>query len=147
MLETKVVIHGLRDVRSALAKVDAAAPAALRRALKEEVAEPAAGRIRARVPVGPGAGGHWRSEIKAGATARGAHVTWGRSARPYAGWVEFGGTLRHHDHSGRPTGVTITRPRVAGGRYVYPVIKQYQPEALEAAAGVIDRLATRAGLT
>ncbi len=95
MAAPDIQIVGLREVRRALRQVDEELPRELSRELKQRVAVPVATLIAARVPLGPGRKGHWRSEIRAGGNARGAYITWGRSAHRWRGWVEFGGDRVH----------------------------------------------------
>jgi len=139
-----VQVEGLKAFRKALQEADTELTKELRRELRE-VAKIAESAIRAAVPVGPNRGGHWRSDIKAGTSGTIAYVTWGRSARPYAPWLEFGGAIR------RPRPVSggyteIRRPRTPEGRYVYPTVERLEPVLERQAARALDRVLRKADL-
>jgi len=131
-----VQIEGLKQLRKALKEADAALTKELRNKLRD-VAKLAETAIRQRVPYGPNVGGHWRQDIKAGTSGASAYVTWGKSARPYAPWLEFGGAIR------RPRPVSggfteIRRPRTPEGRYVHPTVERLEPVLERQAAQAID---------
>lgn len=140
--DVRITISGIPELKAALRHIDAQLPRELQRRLKQQVADPAAASIRAAIPVGPAAGGHWRSDISAGSNSKGAFVTWGRTERPYAGWVEFGGTIRQPRR-----GVTLRRPRISGGRYVYPTVRRKIPDLERAALQAVTDVARSAGFT
>ena len=63
------------------------------------------------------------------------YVQGGNASTPYYGWLDFGGTLR-------PTGArrnTQKRPRVSGGRYIYPALAESNKELADAVARAVDR--------
>lgn len=67
----------------------------------------------------PAITGDARSSVRVVSRGNSIVVAAGSARAPYYGWLDFGGTLR-------PTGRrrnTITRPRVKGGRYLFPAIK------------------------
>lgn len=75
----------------------------------EMIAKGVAAQAGSRVP-------HRTGRAQASYQARGTAVTFGDV--PYVPWLEFGGTV------GRKNGTrgTVSRPRVKGGRYLYPAI-------------------------
>jgi hypothetical protein len=135
-------IEGLREFASAVRKLDNETAKRMRRELKQEVAEPVAQRIRSNVPV---RSGNWRKAIRGGATNKGAHIVWGRSKVPYAGWMEFGGGLPSKQRRSGPP--RVRRDREPEGRYVFPEIGEAREEAMEAAQRVLDRAARDARLS
>lgn len=134
-------IEGLRDFSRAVKKASNETAKEMRRELKSEIAEPLARSVRGNVPVRSGT---WRRSIRAGATQRGAHITWGRARVPYAGWMEFGGQLPSKA-SGRPA--RVVRTRTPGGRYVYPEIARARPETEQTVQQLIHRTFQRVELS
>jgi len=67
-----------------------------------------------------------------GTLARGGGV-------PYAGWIEFGGTI---------TGpkATNTRPFVKQGRYLFPSAEQERKPVMDTLGREVERLIKKAGL-
>lgn len=134
-------IGGLRDFNRAIKQASTDTARDLKRELIGEVAEPVAERIRGNVPTRTG---RWRRSIRAGATQKGAHITWGRKTVPYAGWMEFGGGIPNkRNRTGAPR---IRRPREADGRYVFPEVGQARAEAEQTAQQVLHRAFQRAQL-
>lgn len=133
-------IEGLRDFNRAIKQVSPDVASSLKDELRGEVAEPVAARARSNVPERTG---RWKRAIKAGATQRGAHITWGRKTVPYAGWMEFGGQLPSK-RSGKPA--RVRRQRVGDGRYIYPEVAAGRDEAVATAQRVLDRSFRRARL-
>lgn len=133
-------VVGLRDFQRSVKRASSETSKQLKREMKAEVAEPVARTIRGNVPVDSG---RWQRSIKAGSTTRGAHVVWGRSQVPYAGWLEFGGQLPSR-RSGQPP--RVQRTRVSSGRYVWPEIGRARNTAEQAAEQVLQRAFQQARL-
>lgn len=124
-------IEGLRDFNRAVKRASTDTAKALNRRMKTEVADPVAQTIRGNVPV---KSGRWKRSIKPGATAKGAHITWGRSTVPYAGWMEFGGR-----RAGGPGGSAVAvRTRTPDGRYVWPEVGRARGQAEETAQQILQ---------
>jgi hypothetical protein len=149
------VLHGVREFRQGLRRVDRELDRELARRMRFEVAQPVSNAIRDRVPrsntspvVGGPASGrrakkrHWYADIRPEVTAAGnPAIVWGRQSTPYAGWLEFGGRIRQPRR-----GVTLVRARVPGGRYVYPEVGRARPRAVRTAQDVLSDIAGRAGI-
>lgn len=133
MARPTVRVEGIREFQAALRKADRLFPRELRKCFNE-VAEPIADEAAQNVPVRTGA---LRSSIRPLSTQREGRVAMGYESRvPYAGWIEFGGTL--------PSGPT--RPFVKAGRYLFPVPEQHQGRIQKSMERVLNRLASSAGL-
>jgi hypothetical protein len=108
-------ILGLRELAFAFKVVSDEAPIAMKSGLKG-IVENIAGKIAGRFPslTGRAAG-----SVKPKATSRGAGISFGGSAAPYAPWLDFGGRVGRNKSIERPW---MGRP--GDGRYVYPTIKE-----------------------
>lgn len=80
--------------------------------------------------------------VKAGVSGNNAYVQTGKKTVPYAAWLDFGGTLK--PVGGRKN--TIQRPRIQGGRYLYPAIEQMRPQTEREAHEAFDETARELGL-
>lgn len=133
-----VHVENLAQFRKALGAVDPALPKALRDKLK-----PIGERIATRARSGmPRRSGRAAGSVKSGVSGNRAYVQIGKAAVPYAPWLDFGGTLR-------PTGGrrnTIVRPKVQGGRYLYPAIEAMRTQTEHAASQAFDEAAREARL-
>ena len=86
--------------------------------------------------------GRAKGAVKAGVSGNNAYVQTGSRAVPWGPWLDFGGTLK-------PTGGrhnTIRRPRVKGGRYLYPAIGRKRQRITEAAAQALEDTGRELGL-
>jgi hypothetical protein len=88
------------------------------RAAGKETVEPVAALTRERLPHGTGA---LAGSVRSSGTRTGGAVRYGSKTRPYAGWVEFGGS--------RPDG--SSREYVATGRYLFPAARDLAGSAAE----------------
>jgi hypothetical protein len=86
----------------------------------KEAAEPVAGAARMALPHDSGG---LSGDVRVNATRTGATVRMGRKAKPYAGWVEFGGT-RHSPHES-------SREYVRDGRFLFPAARQLATTVLD----------------
>lgn len=133
-----VHVEGLKELRRALGQVDKQLPKNLRGRLKK-IGDKVADRARQRMPkrTGRAAG-----SVKAGVSGNTAYVQTGKKTVPWASWLDFGGTLR-------PTGRrfnTQTRPRIKGGRYVFPAIEEMKPQTEREALEAFEETARELGL-
>ena len=116
-------ISGLREIRRDLISADKRYGPEIRKILKA-TAEIVASDARSTVPVGPALGGHVKNTFKAGSSGPSSVVRAGSKKNPYAGWLDFGGTIS-------PKGTPINRQVKKLGRYIYPAIKRKLPVAVE----------------
>lgn len=89
----------------------------LRQAAKQ-ASQVVADEAERRVPV---RSGRLRQSIRAAATTRGGVVKAGGARVPYAGWIEYGGTIKFKSRQGG-----IHRPRLKRGRYIRPAAEAKQ---------------------
>lgn len=141
MAQVVVRAEGLKELRSALRDVDKALPREIRKALNEG-ARVVVNEARPTLPVRTG---RLAASLRASSTAREGRVTMGRANVPYAGWIEFGGVIRHAGH-GHVNDHLIRRPFVAAGRYVFPAAVRRRDQVIEACDRAVDDLIVRAGL-
>lgn len=132
-----VQVEGLRELSRALKKYDDKLSDRLKEELKAG-ADMAALKAKARIPRGPGRRpGHAANFVKGMATRSGrAYVKWGRKTLPYAGWLEFGGTIDQRPVRNRQ----ITRPRRPEGYYVYPAVRDQQKNIARKVEQSIDKI-------
>lgn len=133
-----VSVDGLAELRKSLGQIDKTLPKHLRTRLKA-VADEVADVSRSRVPVKTGRA---RASVKSGVSGNRAYVQEGKATVPYMGWLDFGGTLK-------PVGRrknTIVRARPRGGRFLYPVIAQMQPQITAGAEKAFEDTARELGL-
>lgn len=131
----KVEVQGLKEFRSALKKMDADLPKAVRIALNgatEVVTDYALTQIPRRT-------GAARASIKAKSTQTTARVSGGAKKAPYFPWLDFGG-------EGRKKGRPAARPFLKEGRYLWKALSVKRPEFLEALQAGIVAIAKDAGL-
>lgn len=133
-----VRVENLAQFRKALGAVDPALPKALRDKLKP-IGERIATRARSTMPR---RSGRAAASVKSGVSGNRAYVQIGSARTPYAAWLDFGGTLRP---TGRRHG-TQHRPKIRGGRYLYPAIEAMRPATERAASEAFDQAAREAGL-
>lgn len=137
MAQVGIRVQGLNDFVRLLREVDKELPKEVRKGFNQ-VAEVVATDARARVPVRSGA---LRASIRVSSTQREARITMGSAKVPYAGWMEFGGTLAHPKR-----GTEQRRPIVRRGRYLYGSYFAHRDLVGRKAEEVLSTLATKAGL-
>ena len=109
-----IKVEGLADLSKALRKLtDKEIPKGLQR-LNKELAVRIASKAATKVPV---RSGKLKRSVKGLGQQRGAAIKMGTAKLPYAGWIEFGGTI---NFATRDT--TRDRPFVKEGRYLYPTV-------------------------
>lgn len=126
--------------------------------------------VKTAKPTIPVRSGRLAGSLKSASTQREGRVKMGTPKRvPYAGWIEFGGTIIHegpsHRHGHGPQGVKrrvssrrgsktvvlgarhlIRRPFVKGGRYLFPAFEKSEPRVSRVAADGVEKLLRKAGL-
>jgi hypothetical protein len=126
MADTRIEVHGLRELRAALKNAEGRSPRELQLANKR-AAEIIAREARRRAPAGPHEGGGRvapiAASIKAQATTGRGVVAFGGQRSPHAPAYEFGGTLKRH--------ASQSRTRVQKRPFVYPAIEAEIPHVLE----------------
>lgn len=112
MAKQQIQVEGLRELSKALRNLeDKELPKQLRLANKK-AAEVVAQEAKTRVPVRTG---NLQRSIKATASRTSASVKMGSAKVPYAGWIEFGGSIKFKTRD-----AVLTREVVKGGRYIRP---------------------------
>jgi hypothetical protein len=129
MADTRIEVHGLRELTRALKEAENHTPRELQQA-NLRFAEIIARAARQRAPEGPHEGGGkprtvvpFSGSIKAQATTRKAFVVFGGQRSPHGPPIEFGGTLKRH--------ASQSRTRVAKRPAVYPAIEAETPHGLQ----------------
>ena len=128
MADVRVQTQGLAELRRDLKKLDPLIDRELRDAIRE-AADKVAVTAGALAPRDSGALAHSIRPYVAGAKASVG------STLPYAGWIEFGGTIR-------PRGVPITRE---GTGMVGRAVEDHADQIVEDIGDGIDQAARRAG--
>ena len=134
-MRVQVKVEGMWEFRKALRAVDTEFPKQLRKGLNT-VAEQVADEAATRVPVRSGG---LKASIRPLSTQSEGRVVMGRARVPYAGWIEFGGTIS-------PRGAPMTREFKKGGRYLFPVADEMEPKIRRDSARLLDAFANKAGL-
>ncbi len=116
----RVQVEGLRDTLRDLKALDADAAKAMSQTT-------VAKQVRMKVPKDTGAAA---GSYKARGGAKGASLAFGGAKAPYAPWLDFGGKL--------PQGGN--RPRVKGGRYLYPTIESNLEDVADQVAKALEDL-------
>lgn len=133
-----VEVEGLKELRRSLGQIDKSLQKNLRGRFKV-IGDKVAARARDRMPRRTGRAA---ASVKSGVSGNKAYVQHGKATVPYVGWLDFGGVLK-------PTGArrnTITRPRIQGGRYLYPAIEQMAPQTQKEALEAIEATKRELGL-
>jgi hypothetical protein len=131
-----VSVRGVKELRAALNEVERKLPRELRVAFNE-AAKHVVGRAKPNVPVRSGA---LMSSIKPASTQRTGRVTYSPPGKvPYAGWIEFGGTIRG------PKGARV-RPFIKQGRYLFPAAEREREPVIKTLEEQLGKLIKRAGL-
>lgn len=117
----RIEVEGLRETVRDLKKVgDDTIPAKIREA-NLEAAEIVAADARNRAPVRTGA---LRGTIRATGQQSAGVVREGSSRVPYAGFIDYGGTIT-------PKGAPVRREYRSGGRIVYPALQAKRNTIIE----------------
>ena len=143
-----VRVEGLRELRRALKATNELLPRELSQELKElagDVRDEAKSRLEADVEHSTGRAA---GSIRTVAFRGGAGVRAGGARVPYFGWLDFGGTIRHHGarHRHEHTHL-IQREVVREGRYLYPAADAKAAAIAPKVESLIERTMVRAGFT
>lgn len=146
MAGNPVGVEGLAELRRALGQIGGRPLQKNLRTKFVKIGQEVAADARGHVPVGPDRknkkGGSARASIKAGVSGNNAYVQGGKAKVPYFGWLDFGGTLK--PVGGRHN--KIERPKVKGGRYLYPAIGRKRGRITQAAAQALEDTGRELGL-
>lgn len=134
-MRVKLKVEGMWEFRKALRAVDTELPKQLRKGFNE-VAELVANEAADRVPVRSGA---LRDSIRPRSTQSEGRVVMGRASVPYAGWIDFGGTIS-------PRGAPMTRDFRRNGRYLFVAADDLAPRIRKETVDVLNRFVDKAGL-
>lgn len=134
-MRVKLKVEGMWEFRKALRAVDTELPKQLRKGFNE-VAELVANEAADRVPVRSGA---LRDSIRPRSTQSEGRVVMGRASVPYAGWIDFGGTIS-------PRGTAMTRDFRRNGRYLFVAADDLAPRIRKETEQVLNRFVDKAGL-
>lgn len=139
-----VGVEGLAELRRALGQIGGLPLQKKLRARFLAVGEEIVADARQYVPVSTKdkKAGHVRDSLRAGVSGNNAYVQGGKASVPYYGWLEYGGVLK--PVGGRHN--TIKRPRIKGGRYLYPAIGRKRERINEAAAQALEDTGRELGL-
>ena len=103
-----ITVEGLRELRTALRKVDGEMQKMLRDA-QNDAAQIVVNRAKPKVPARTGRA---RDSIRVGSTQTATRVKAGSKRAPYYAWLDFGGRV------GRKK--SVHRPFLREGRYIFP---------------------------
>lgn len=143
MLNAGIQIEGLAAFRRDLKKIDDNLTKELRADLLE-IGREIVREAKPLVPLGSQLGGHAKDDIRAGVSGNNAYVAGGSKARPYYGWLDYGG---REPVKGRPRSVGPWKGSGAGpsgGRYISKTIRRNKPEIEKKAAAAFDKAADAA---
>ena len=155
MTVAEINITGLKELRTALRRLDAGLLPELREGLKA-AADIAVRDIRAQVPKDSGKAA---GSVRSVASGNRIFIKGGGARVPYFGWLEFGGRLPGHRPNAKkalawPGGAHPVAyaagaelPKVRDGRYIRPTIRRLTPQIVEKAADAFDEAKRKAGLS
>jgi len=129
-------VHGLRELKRTLRRIDRGAPKGLRLA-GNKAAQIVVDTAKPRVPLGPPQGGHAKSSIRAASTTSAARVRAGGARFPYYPWLDFGGRV------GRKN--SVHRPFLKTGRYIWAAFAQERDRVERVLRDELVDVAERAG--
>lgn len=130
----KVQVRGIRELNKAFKQVSDDLPKQMKvgfQKISQMVVDAAAPKV-------PEKSGKARASYKARGTAKGASIAFGGTKAPYAPWLDFGGKV------GRKK--SIQRAFIKEGRYLYPTIKELNPQILNAVEELVNDVEKGAGL-
>lgn len=129
-----VEVQGLREFSRALKRAEVGLPKELRKGMND-IARTVADDARRSVPVESGA---LAKSIRPSSTTRVGRVSMGGARVPYAGFIEFGGSVgRNH---------STKRTYVRDGRYLRPAYERNRARVQAEMVTLVDRLIQQSGL-
>lgn len=129
----EIRIRGLREVISALRRIDADIPGEMKEGMTN-VAESVASRVRSKVPV---LTGRARDSVKGRGGQSKASIVAGGRAAPHYPWLDFGGRVGRNK--------SISRPFIEKGRYIYPTIAEHDADIRRETDELLKGLIKKAG--
>lgn len=145
MAQPGVYVAGVRELRSALRRMDSSLLPEVREGLRDAgqvVARDAKRRVRASIKNPSRSSGRAEGSIRITVGGNKVYIVGGKARVPYFGWLDFGGTLR--PSGGRRN--TINRSRPSKGRYIYPAIGSNIDEVVRGIEKAVRSAARKAGL-
>ena len=137
MAGTRITVHGLREFRTGLRRMDRKLPKGIRLA-GNKAADIIVATAKPRVPLGPGRGGHAKDSIRAQSTATAARVAAGSRKFAYFGWLDFGSKKKYAR--------LPDRPYLKEGRYVWKAFADRRAEVQDTLRDELVTLAESAGV-
>lgn len=141
-----VEVRGVRELRSAMRRMDNEMPGKLKQGMMEIATVVVAG-IQSKAPR---RSGDAADSVRPRASQTGAAIAFGGQAAPYFPWLDFGGTTGKGHRPGVAWSGSIKREWLGNpkgmGRFVYPTIEEKGPEIEKRIEGIVARTATRADL-
>jgi hypothetical protein len=140
-----VEVVGLLDLQKALKDIEPTLKKEFNKELRK-LGNKVAAEVRSKVPAKTGRA---RASVKSGVRNGMAYVQGGKATVPYFAWLDFGGPTREKGPNGpwRNGWKPGRREFIREGRYLYPTVREMQPEILAAAEEAFDRTARKLGLT
>lgn len=138
-------IEGLREFLHSMQALEVEAPRAVIRKSLNAAADLVVRDARTRAPSRSGA---LRASIHATSTANYARVSEGSSKVPYAGFIDYGGTVgRLRKQAGRRnTARNAVRPFIRTGRILYPAFRAQRDGVIVAMNTTLKQAVTAVGL-
>jgi hypothetical protein len=134
MAQITVAVQGLRDLNSALRRLDKDAPKALRLALNG-VADILIGEVKPQIPRRTGRAA---ASIKAASSRTEVRIRVGGTKAPYYPWLDFGGRVGKNK--------SVTRRFYREGRYLFPTLRKERAKLEGALRRSLATVASDAGL-
>lgn len=132
----EIEVRGLKELHRRLKDADAGMGREVTK-VNKYAANLLADEARPRYPRRSGA---LQRSVRARATGTAARVAVGGKTAPYAGWIEFGGTIA-------PRGAPVHRTRVPTGRVLYPTLARQRARIIEGYADALEDVLRRVDLT
>lgn len=145
-----IQITGLKEFRAGLKAMDADTPQMIKSVFNESAELVAAG-ARLRWPVRTGAG---RASVRVASTTTMAQIREGGGGVPYAGFIDYGGTVGRRRHTaefraakrGGKGRIRAPRPYIPTGRIMYPAYLAVEAQVRKTMAAGLQRLGASKGI-
>lgn len=129
-----VEVRGLREFSRSVRNADKALAVELRKGLND-IARVVADDARSAVPKRSGA---LAKSIRPTSTAKVGKISMGGARVPYAGFIEYGGSVGIND--------SVKRPFVRDGRHLKPAYEKNRAKVQKEMSDLLDRMIKTAGL-